>query len=353
MQRSLASTAAAQLRRAALPAQRTHVIASRESHVITALPSRFLSSSSRLASSAFPTPPPEPTGSEESVAADRGDLEKTTTTTIQQKTKTVIHNVHPEQAEDPQHPGKSEIDHLDNPSLAEETVHADRGAADPLQGRAKRGYHTSAVARSAADPREGDGTTVQHPGRSDIEHLDNPSMSEEFVHADREDVDPLKGNARKVGGGGGAASTTTAAAGGGIAGAATKVVDAMKDAVGATTGKKSFSTSARARLAAAKQDSDADDEGVSAQHPGKSGHSHLDNPSLSEENVHADMHAHDPLEGTGRKASERKGVKAGVANSKSQQSTTDEPDAESTRRSMEDVSRRRLLGHCSSPLVGP
>ncbi|GAA5869111.1 hypothetical protein JCM1840_000472 [Sporobolomyces johnsonii] len=338
MQRSLASTAAAQLRRAALPAQRTHVIAPRQSTVVTPLPSRFLSSSSRLASSAFPPPPPEPTGSEESVAADRGEVEKVTTTTIQQKTKTVIHPVHPEQAEDPQHPGKSEIDHLDNPSLSEETVHADRIAADPLKGKAKRGYHTSAVARSAqADSRDGDGTTVQHPGRSDIEHLDNPSMSEEFVHADREDVDPLKGDARKVGGGstgsGGAATTTT---GGGLAGAASKVVDAMKDAVGASTGKKSFSTSARVRLAAKKKGSDGD-EGVSAQHPGKSGHDHLDNPSLSEETVHADKHAADPLEGTGKKASERKGAKAGVADSKSQQSAANEPDAESTRRSMEEA----------------
>ncbi|KAI5474284.1 hypothetical protein MNV49_003667 [Pseudohyphozyma bogoriensis] len=45
---------------------------------------------------------------------------------------------------DPHHPGKSDIDHLSNPSMSEETVHADRldGVHDPLPDEAKKNKGT-------------------------------------------------------------------------------------------------------------------------------------------------------------------------------------------------------------------
>lgn len=61
----------------------------------------------------------------------------------------------------------------------------------------KRSYHSSAVRRAPENP-EGskpvEEQSAQHPGQSGHDHLENPSMSEEDVHADRTGADPLPGD---------------------------------------------------------------------------------------------------------------------------------------------------------------
>ncbi|GAA5932510.1 uncharacterized protein JCM15063_001247 [Sporobolomyces koalae] len=291
MQRTLFNTLSTQVRRTAHVARSSRVAPS-----VQPASTRLIWTSPRLA---FPGPNPAPTASEVAVAADRGEtVEEDVTTTVKQTVHKVVHKDSQESHDDPHHPGKSDIEHLESPSLSEEAVHADKHASDPLAD------HTKAASTSSTTSHQ---TDAQHPGKAaGVDHLENPSLSEAFVHADREGADPLAGKTVN------AKSNPAQAASGiasNLANAADKVAGAVKDAVG-LGGKKSFSTSARQST-----------EEKTTPHLDKSGHDHLDKPSLPEEEVHADKTDKDPLSGTGLKASERKGDKAGVAETKSQQSS--------------------------------
>lgn len=74
--------------------------------------------------------------------------------------------------------------------------------------------------------------TSQHPGKSDIDHLENPSASEEAVHSDKHAADPLKPH-EKVGG------STPKTAWDNVKKTAEDVADKVKDATGL---KVSFTT---------------------------------------------------------------------------------------------------------------
>jgi len=265
---------------------------------------RFISTSPRLA---YPGQNPVPTASEDAVAADRGEHE----TTIEEEVKTTVkQTVHKTVQKDGEthnhlHPGKSDIDHLESPSIAEEEIHADKHASDPLAPHQKA---SSSSTTSTSTSSSAQNIDAQHPGPGiGPDHLENPSLSEAFVHADRDGADPLAGktvNAKShpIEQASGAASN--------LANAAGKVVESVKEAVG-LGGKRSFSTYTR-RMAESKHEDKT--------HPEKSGHEHLEKPSQPEEEVHADKSDKDPLAGTGQKASERKGDKAGIADSPVQQS---------------------------------
>ncbi|GAA6021026.1 hypothetical protein JCM11491_005970 [Sporobolomyces phaffii] len=299
MQRTLFNTLSTQVRRST-----AHV--TRSTRVLSVAPAtRSFSTSTRVA---FPGPNPSPTASEDAVAADRGETveEEDVTTTVKQTVHKVVQQTGAADGHDadPHHPGKSDIDHLESPSISEEAVHADKHASDPLAAHEKAGSSSSSSSSSQT-------IDAQHPGRAaGSEHLENPSLSEAYVHADK-DVDPLAGktvNAKShpVEAASGVASNLAAAAG--------KVAGAVKDAVGlggaGANNKRAFSTTARP----------ANEHGATTQHLEKSGHEHLDKPSVAEEEVHADKagDSKDPLPDH-QKASERKGDKAGIADSKSQQ----------------------------------
>ena len=89
----------------------------------------------------------------------------------------------------PHHPGRSDIEHLDDPSTSEEIVHADRHPVrteDLLkQGQGKRGFSTSAMGRQTDQ-------SPQHLEKSGLPHVDQPTLSEEIIHAERFEVDPLE-----------------------------------------------------------------------------------------------------------------------------------------------------------------
>ncbi|GAA5950153.1 hypothetical protein JCM3765_004217 [Sporobolomyces pararoseus] len=296
MQRTLFNTLSSQVRRSTNVIQSTRI----QSSVVPS--ARFISTSPRLS---FPGPSPAPTASEEAVAAERGEtVEEDITTTVKQTVHKVVQKGENEGHQDSQHPGQSAIDHLESPSISEEAVHADKHTSDPLAPHQKASTSSSSQSQSSSSSSEGQ-VDAQHPGRAAApSHLENPSLSEAFVHADREGADPLAGKTVN------AKSHPAQAASGvasNLASAAGKVAGAVKDAVGLGGGKKSFSTSVRQSK-----------EGET-QHLEKSGHSHLDKPSVPEEEVHADKSDKDPLAGTGQKASEKKGDKAGIADSKTQQ----------------------------------
>ncbi|GAA5822381.1 hypothetical protein JCM3770_002372 [Rhodotorula araucariae] len=185
--------------------------------------------------------------------------------------------------------------------------------ANPLKpSGVGRGMHTSAVARGGKPVGE---QSAQHPGKSDIDHLENPSLSEEFVHADRDAADPLKGKKGSKGAVGGAAASATTNATEQAKGVAGKVADAVKgaastvaDAVGAGQ-KRGYHASA---VRAAPGGKPVEEQ--SAQHPGKSGHDHLDNPSLSEEGVHADRSPKDPLPDQHKASTKKETGKGAVKN---------------------------------------
>lgn len=71
------------------------------------------------------------------------------------------------------------------------------GGGNPLKpGAAGRGFHTSARVGASSKPVEEQ--SAQHPGKSDIDHLENPSLSEEvgalfslFLSSPRTATDPL------------------------------------------------------------------------------------------------------------------------------------------------------------------
>ncbi|GAA5864388.1 hypothetical protein JCM8547_005807 [Rhodosporidiobolus lusitaniae] len=236
------------------------------------------------------------------------------------------------------------------------------GGGNPLKpGAASRSYHTSAVLRAGKPVEE---QSAQHPGKSDIDHLENPSLSEEAVHADRIPSDPLPASQKKgytdaeparvragetVGSTienvtDSAASTvkktadsaadTASQLGDQASQLASKAAGAVKDAFNKATGSgsRSFSTSARA------MDKGKPVEEQSAQHPGKSDIDHLENPSMSEEAVHAEKHAEDPLPEEHKsskkdKANESAGVKDNVREAR-QKDVDDLPDGDQTVRSM-------------------
>ncbi|GAA6018920.1 hypothetical protein JCM10207_009198 [Rhodosporidiobolus poonsookiae] len=188
---------------------------------------------------------------------------------------------------------------------------------------------TSAIHRSDIPGAPG---SAQHPGKSDIDHLENPSASEEAVHADRETADPLSAASKASHKIEDAASAVADAAKSANKAKATaqKVVDSVKDTIGGGS-KRSYHSSAVRR-------SDVPGAPGSAQHPGKSGHDHLDNPSASEETVHADRAGHDPLphehkSSTKEKAKESAGVKENVSELKKKE-VDDLPDGEATLKSM-------------------
>lgn len=259
---------------------------------------RLFATSTRVG---YPGPNPAPTASEDAVAADRGEtVEEDVTTTVKQTVHKVVQKGSDNSVDDPHHPGKSDIDHLESPSISEEAVHAEKHASDPLPDHRKASSSSSSSSSSQGQ------VDAQHPGRSAApDHLENPSLSEAFVHADK-GPDPLAGKTKN------ASSHPIDAASGvasNLASAAGKVAGAVKEAVGlgnaGANNKRSFSTS----IARPKED----------QHLEKSGHSHLDKPSVAEEETHADKSDKDPLPKE-QKASTRKGDKAGIADSKSQQS---------------------------------
>ncbi|GAA5885254.1 hypothetical protein JCM16303_005974 [Sporobolomyces ruberrimus] len=296
MQRTLFNTLATQVRRTANVTPSARIYSTPVSYA------RFVSTSPRLA---FPGPNPAPTASEDAVAADRGEtIEEDNTTTVKQ----TVHKVKQtttegsEEHHDPHHPGKSDIDHLESPSLSEEAVHADKHTSDPLASHQKAGSSSSSSSTV-------EHVDAQHPGKAAApEHLDNPSLSEAFVHADRAGNDPLAGktvNAKShpIDQASGVASNLASAAG--------KVAGAVKDAVGLGGGKRSFSTAVR-------RSEPARHEAKQTPHLEKSGHDHLDKPSVPEEEVHADKSSKDPLPDS-EKASTKKGDKAGIADSKVQQ----------------------------------
>ncbi|GAA5846275.1 hypothetical protein JCM3766R1_002193 [Sporobolomyces carnicolor] len=295
MQRTLFNSLSVQLRR---------------SVNVTTPSSRFSSptSSARLFATSprvgYPGPNPAPTASEDAVAADRGEtVEEDVTTTVKQTVHKVVQKGSDSGVDDPHHPGKSDIDHLESPSISEEAVHAEKHASDPLPDHRKASSSSSSSSSSQGQ------VDAQHPGRSAApDHLENPSLSEAFVHADK-GPDPLAGKTKN------ASSHPIDAASGvasNLASAAGKVAGAVKEAVGlGNANKRSFSTS----VARPKEDND---EGAT-QHLEKSGHSHLDKPSVAEEETHADKSDKDPLPKE-QNASTRKGDKAGIADSKSQQS---------------------------------
>ncbi|BGP19155.1 hypothetical protein JCM10213_006499 [Rhodosporidiobolus nylandii] len=200
---------------------------------------------------------------------------------------------------------------------------------------AARALHTSNVVRVQSDEAD-----PQHPGKSDIDHLENPSLSEEAVHADREPVDPLKATkkagskiedaAHQVQDAAKNAAKQAEGAAEQAQSSLKQAADAVKDAFNSAKGKK-FHTSAVSR-------SGKPVEEQSAQHPGKSGHEHLDNPSMSEETVHADRSQKDPLPDSHKssekkKAKESAGVKDNVSELRTKE-TDDLPDGESTLRSI-------------------
>lgn len=199
--------------------------------------------------------------------------------------------------------------------------------------------------------------SAQHPGKSDVPHLENPSLSEEVIHGERLGVDPLAGKHHHDG-----SSTSSSAAGTAekvvdqVKDAASKVAEKVKDAASTVTGagnpqKRSYHSSAIRRAPENPEGSKPVEE-QSAQHPGKSGIDHLENPSMSEEHVHADRTAHDPLPGD--KKPSRQDNKAPNKNNVSRPplggdqvepagklataSVDDLPDGEATKKSMESAS---------------
>ncbi|POY76379.1 hypothetical protein BMF94_0576 [Rhodotorula taiwanensis] len=167
--------------------------------------------------------------------------------------------------------------------------------ARPVAPAAATRSFANASVRLAAKPAEEQ--SAQHPGKSGLPHLENPSLSEEAVHADRLGQDPLKGHTA-------GSSTSTAGATAEnvvdqVKDAANSVAQKVKDAANTLTGagnpqKRSYhSTAIRRENPAGSKPA----EEQSAQHPGKSGHDHLENPSMSEETVHADRTSKDPLPG--------------------------------------------------------
>ncbi|GAA5892278.1 hypothetical protein JCM6882_003628 [Rhodosporidiobolus microsporus] len=176
----------------------------------------------------------------------------------------------------------------------------------PRRAVAAASYHSSSVWRAASKPAEEQ--SAQHPGKSDIEHLENPSLSEEAVHADRDAPDPLA-HANKASTKMGEAAHEVSETAQGVAAQAgstlKKAADAVKDAVKSATGTRSFSTSAVARNDKRKE------EDGSPQHLESSGHDHLDKPSVSEEATHADRSGKDPLP-EDKKASKKANKSGGV-----------------------------------------
>ncbi|KAM0751142.1 hypothetical protein T439DRAFT_226569 [Meredithblackwellia eburnea MCA 4105] len=176
-------------------------------------PTNCLVSSFRpISSSATNFYPTSPTHSEDAVKADRGEHEgdediatlQRKTTTI--NTKTVEEKIIPQEHHEhrPHHPGRSDIEHLEDPTSSEESVHADRipVSTDDLVNKAnkksgsKRGLHTSA--RDLLQPAPGDARWGQHVQKSGHDHLDQPTVAEEAVHADRSSKNPLDEATREV-----------------------------------------------------------------------------------------------------------------------------------------------------------
>ena len=211
-----------------------------------------------------------------------------------------------------------------------------------------RGFRTTALARKASKPVEEQ--SAQHPGKSGHDHLENPSLSEEAVHADRAPVDPIQNV--KVGGSPSVSDSAAAAASSASSTARSAVdeakstaqsaMDAVKDvagkvadAVGAGSGqKRSYSSSAVRRAEGGKPV-----EEQKAQHPEKSGHEHMEKPSRAAEEVHADRSSKDPLPDHKKASTKQEG---GASTNKVSGGTVDKdqlPDGEATRRSMERESR--------------
>ncbi|GAA5995956.1 uncharacterized protein JCM10292_004853 [Rhodotorula paludigena] len=197
------------------------------------------------------------------------------------------------------------------------------------------GFHTS-IRSYAPASKPVEEQSAQHPGRSDIDHLENPSLSEEVVHAEREAVDPLHDSVGQ----------TAHKMSDKVQNAAHSVAESVKNAASTLTGsggqKRSYHASAVRRQ---NPEGSKPVEEQSANHPGKSGHDHLDNPSMAEENVHADRTQKDPLPDSHKsstkkeKASKSAGVKDNVSELKQPGKKVDDlSDGDATRRSMESAS---------------
>lgn len=175
------------------------------------------------------------------------------------------------------------------------------GGGNPLKpGAAKRSYHTSAVLRKASPAAE-QPASAQHTKNTKIDHLaETVSASEEAVHADRLAEDPLSKTAKAssaVEGAAGKVQETasllggqTAELAGKAAGAVKSAASTVKETIAKATGTKAFSTSAVASKEPSSQ------QEVSGQHNKNDHIEHLgETVSSSEEAVHAEKHAHDPL----------------------------------------------------------
>ncbi|GEM12398.1 memo-related protein [Rhodotorula toruloides] len=294
-----------------------------------------------------------PTTSESSMGTDRGKslpadaqegAQQPTLGKTAQTTNTSASSAVNDHA-DPAHPNKAGDESVaahsrGQTSTASDSLNAKAGA-NPLKPGGARGYHSSAVRRNGTT-KEGskpaEEQSAQHPGKSDIDHLENPSLSEEIVHADRDALDPLK----KVHAAAGAAGAASSAAEQ-VKDAANKAANAVKDAASTLTGqKRSYHSSAVRRSGATSNEGSKPVEEQSAQHPGKSGHDHLENPSMSEETVHADRTHKDPLpdqKKAGRSKSDGKGTSRVSPAGQPEGNIEDLPDEEATRRSMESASR--------------
>ncbi|GAA5862483.1 hypothetical protein JCM3774_002532 [Rhodotorula dairenensis] len=215
---------------------------------------------------------------------------------------------------------------------------------------AARSFATFSPRFAAGKPVEGQ--SAQHPGKSDVPHLENPSLSEEVVHGERLPVDPLEGKHHHPATTSGAGSTVTGTAEKvveQVKDAASKVAETVKDAAGTVTGnntnqKRSYHSSAVRRAPQSENPEGSKPvEEQSAQHPGKSGLDHLENPSMSEEHVHADRTAQDPLPGDKKPSrqenKDKNSVSPPAGNSASPRRALDDlPDGDATKKSVESAS---------------
>lgn len=102
-----------------------------------------------------------------------------------------------------------------------------------------RTLSTSAVRASGSEP------TAQHPLKSDIDHLENPSHSEEAIHAEKHAQDPLPDH-KKASSGSSSSTTGTVED---LKQKASEVIDQVKDAAGLKVSARSASATARFTVA--------------------------------------------------------------------------------------------------------
>ncbi|KAK4050657.1 hypothetical protein OIV83_003383 [Microbotryomycetes sp. JL201] len=93
--------------------------------------------------------------------------------------------------------------------------------------------HTSRVTRSRliSTARIVSNSSAQHPGKSGLDHLENPSLSEEAVHAEKHGQDPLS-DSQKAKSSTPSSGAPTQGSGEGVKEQAQGAWDKVKDAAG-------------------------------------------------------------------------------------------------------------------------